>query len=61
MKRCWTGHYFASNVGILPTTSEGVVNPQLIFAIPLKKFGKPCRRRTYKRLRRALMRPCCAC
>lgn len=59
MHRCWDGHLFASNVGILPTVPDAcTLNPGLILSIPVKDLGRG-RRRRRRRLRRGLLR--CDC
>jgi hypothetical protein len=53
---CWGGHYFASNVGILPTEPDAcILNPRLVLSIPTKDLGRKFKRRR-RRLRRYLLR-----
>ncbi len=57
--RCWDGHLFASNVGVLPTEPDGcVLDPRLVLSIPNKDLGHS-RRRRRRRLQRELFR--CDC
>lgn len=52
----WGGHFFASNVGVLPTESDAcTLDPRLILSIPTKDLGRRFKRRR-RRLRRELLR-----
>ncbi len=57
--RCWGGHLFASNVGVLPTEPDGcILDPRIVLSVPSKDFG--CKRkRRRRRLRHALLHACC--
>jgi hypothetical protein len=60
--RCWSGHLFASNVGVLPTEPDGcILDPGLVLSVPSKDFGRKCKhkRRRLRRLRHALLHDCC--
>ena len=44
---CYTGHYFASNVGVLPV--EGcLISQRHIFSRPKKKFSRRFRKRFWE-------------
>jgi hypothetical protein len=55
-RRCWTGHLFASNVGVLPTVFSGV-NPKLVVSMPTDELSRH-RRKRLRQLRRELLRNC---
>lgn len=59
--RCWGGHLFASNVGVLPTEPDGcILDPRVVISIPLRDLGRPCKlRRRRRRLRHLLLTACC--
>lgn len=58
MKRCWGGHYFASNVGVLPTVPDGcVLKSRLVLSLPKRAFGRKAKERR-RRLRFALLHDC---
>lgn len=56
---CWGGHFFASNVGVLPTEPDGcTLDPRLVLGVPSKDFGRR-RKHRLRQLRRALLHSCC--
>lgn len=58
MKRCWGGHYFASNVGVLPTVADRcLLTPRLVLSIPKRSLGRKAKERR-RRLRCALLHAC---
>lgn len=56
---CWGGHFFASNVGMLPTEPDGcVLDPRVVLSFPKEGLSRH-RKKRLRQLRRELLHACC--